>query len=253
MSETRVMMTSQGILHCLTVAILLSFCGCDGSTSEAPVPPAAQLKIELPQVEQRLCTAVVILIDTSTSMLNAVKDSEGRRRSKAEIAREALEQVIRTTGERTRARPELRLELGIYRFSDTVSQILAMDAFNEELALDSLANLRTSSGTAIGRALEVAFRSVHATGCVRKHVLCITDGDNSSGPSPEQVGKALHAASGGDTAIHFIAFNTSSKKFAFLEKIGGEVVEAMDGAQLVEQLSEIYEKRILAEAEPEDG
>src|SRR5262245_28438229 len=56
--------------------------------------PAGQYSIDLFKAEPRLGTAVVLLVDTSGSMGQPVKDRQGQKRPKNEIAREALEHII---------------------------------------------------------------------------------------------------------------------------------------------------------------
>nr|HPM23150.1 hypothetical protein [Phycisphaerae bacterium] len=100
-------------------------------------------------------------------------------------------------------------------------------------------------------ALEAGFKALYASGCVRKYVVCITDGENTVGPPPDRIARQLFAQTGGEVEIHFVAFDTSAAQFAFLKSANGAVVEAADGAQLQARLAEIYEKRILAEAAAE--
>ncbi|HZN58732.1 MAG TPA: vWA domain-containing protein [Planctomycetota bacterium] len=217
----------------------------DASGSRRPAS-----SIRLPEVDPRLCVGVAILVDTSSSMQQQVRDSEGRKRPKEEIAREALERIIKITEEWQAAHADSQLELGIFKFASDVSVVFPMGPFDAEKTRANLGRLHASSGTAIGRALESAFKQLCASGCVRKHILCITDGENTSGPSPEQVAQAYFEATQGEVAIHFVAFDTSASKFRFLERVNGSAVEAADGGQLQSQLTQIYEKQILAEAMP---
>lgn len=210
----------------------------------APLPrPAA---VQLPPVDTRLCTAVVILVDSSNSMLQEVK-ARGGKLQKQVIARRALERILESTRQKLEAKPDLDLELAIFQFNSSVEQILKMGRFDAGRATAAIGRIRASSGTAIGRALEAGYEAVHRTGCARKHILCITDGDNSSGPGPSQVARAYHDATHGEVALHFIAFDTEAKKFKFLEDLGGKVTSAADDDELEARLTEIYEKRILAE------
>ncbi len=238
--------------------LLLAAAGCDFEAGrrdrERPVKAAARPEsppgIDLPQAEQKLCTAIVILLDTSSSMLQSVRDRGGAHRPKHEIAREAIERIIDHTAEWKKVHADSSLELGIFQFSSSVSAVLAMGVFDGLKARAALSAIVPSSGTAIGRALEMGFRELHRTGCVRKHILCVTDGDNTSGPSPDRVARVYHRETRGEVAIHFVAFDTGAKKFRFLEDVNGRAVEAADGEQLQAQLTEIYDKRILAEAMP---
>lgn len=220
-----------------------------------PVPvaaaPRSQSTIPLPETEQRLCTAVAILVDTSGSMRDVVRDQDGRSRPKSEIAREALARILEHTGEWQRAHPDRPLQLGISSFSSSVSTVLDMAPFNTDGGPSALGRLPApAGGTAIGRALQAGFQALYRSGCVRKYVLCITDGQNTSGPEPGRVARQLHAQTGGEVELHFVAFDTSAGHFGFLKKVNGFAVEAADGPQLQQRLTDIYEKRILAEAMP---
>jgi hypothetical protein len=85
---------------------------------------------------------------------------------------------------------------------------------------------------------------------VRQHVICITDGENTSGPDPGLTARKFFEATGGGVELHFVAFDTSPKKFGFLSAVNGSVVEAADGEQLERRMAEIYERRILVEEMP---
>ena len=81
-------------------------------------------------------------------------------------------------------------------------------------------------------------------------MVCISDGENTAGNPPDYIARILYEQTKGEVEIHFVAFDTSPQKFGFLEKVNGSVVEAADGKQLQARLTDIYEKRILAEAPP---
>ncbi|TWT41188.1 von Willebrand factor type A domain protein [Phycisphaerae bacterium RAS1] len=215
-------------------------------------PAAGRNAIDLPSVDQRLCTAVAIVVDTSGSMSQTVRDDAGRKRAKHEIAREALQGIIAYTAEWKKQHAERKLELGIFGFSSGVAPILPMGEFDADRATAAIAGYPPpGGGTAIGRALETGAKSIYGTGCVRKFIVCITDGENTSGPKPERVAQQLFTQTGGEVELQFIAFDIEAKRFSFLSAVNGHVTEASDGPQLQARLSEIYEKRILAESEAE--
>lgn len=221
----------------------------------AAPPGAAQASrtvLNLPQVDQRLCTAVAILVDTSGSMSQSVRDSAGQNRPKHEIAREALERIVAYTAAWQQQHADRTLELGIYGFSSGVTPILPMSGFDAERAAAAVrAAPPPGGGTAIGRALEAGARALYGSGCVRKFVICITDGENTSGPKPERIARQLFEQTGGEVELQFIAFDIEAKRFSFLSAVNGHIGEASDGPQLQARLSEIYQKRILAESEAE--
>lgn len=239
--------------------VALGVIGCDSrsehrSTAKphatATVRPASQ-GLPLPQGDQRLCTGVVILVDTSGSMANAVPGADGASRPKHEIARAALERIVQYTGQWRKSNPDRALNLAIYNFSSSPSAVLPMGEFDlatSEAAVQRIP--RPAGGTAIGEAIYRGFEALYTSGCVRKYIVCITDGENTSGRRPDRVARQLYEQTQGEVEIHFVAFDTSAKHFGFLDQVNGHVVEAADGEQLQARLSDIYEKRILAEAMP---
>jgi Mg-chelatase subunit ChlD len=247
-------------LRVLAVVLLaISSCGC-GRADRGPPSTSNRFgpsdgsrigQIELPEVDQRLCTSVVLLIDTSPSMQDTVADGRGGERRKFDIAREVLQGVIDYTDQWTKEHPDRTLDFGVLAFSNEVDEVLPPAKFDRDEAEKSLQRLPSpGNGTAIGRALESGFRALYRTGCVRKYIVCITDGENTVSPDPAVVAAQLFEQTKGEVEIHFVAFDTSASHFAFLRDVNGYVVEAADGGQLEKQLSEIYEKRILAEAMP---
>jgi len=239
----------------IVMALSIFFASQDrgGRPLPPPVPPVVtatspQPEVVLPKVDQRLCTAVAILLDSSSSMKQDVRTKTGGKQPKYRIAREALERILTHTEEALRGKPDLHLELGIYQFSSDVEVLQPLRPFNAAEVRGNLGRIRPSTGTAIGRALEVGFRDLTASGCTRKHIVCITDGENTSGPSPDRIAGVFHQATGGEVAIHFVAFDIDARKFRFLERVNGRALEASDEAELQTQLTEIYDKRILAEA-----
>ncbi|HOW74276.1 MAG TPA: vWA domain-containing protein [Phycisphaerae bacterium] len=235
--------------------------GCDGRQVSPPLsksgavspqaPPTGGWSIPLPEAEQRVCTAVAILIDTSGSMEQSVRGSTGGQQQKYVLAQEALKRIVAYTAEWQKNHTDRLLNVGIYRFSSSPVQILPMGEFRADQADAAVSSIgRPGGGTAIGEALTVGFKALYQSGCTRKHLVCITDGENTVGPRPDRIAQQLYAQTKGEVELHFVAFDTSAKYFGFLNRVNGHVVEAADGAQLQARLSEIYEKRILAEQMP---
>ena len=86
----------------------------------------------------------------------------------------------------------------------------------------------------------------------RKYLLVVTDGENTSGRSPDEVAREIFRKSQGAVQVYFVAFDTSPEKFAFLKDVGGDVIGAGTGAELRTALDGIYQGKILAEA-PDAG
>lgn len=245
--------------HCAVAICLLALAGCGRAQPDpapagpgALAPPQAVRSMALPQVEPRAGTAVVVLVDTSPSMADAVDDHAGRRRPKHDLAREALARIVEVTQAWQQQHPDQTLEMGLVSFARSPASTLPVAAFDAKLVREAIGRIHPpGDGTAIGLALEEGFRELYSTGCTRKHLVCITDGQSNIGPDPAAVARQLHSQTQGEVALHFIAFDTSGAQFAFLKEVNGTVAEAADGAQLQQRLVEIYEQRILAEAMPE--
>lgn len=219
--------------------------GGESSSVEVPV-------VQLPAGEQRLCTAVAILVDTSGSMAQKVTGADGHVVPKFLTASDALRRIVDATAQWTKTHPDRPLQLGLYNFSSAARVALPMGPFDAAAAYAALQRVPPpNGGTAIGDALIKGFQDLYAGGCVRKYIICVTDGENTSGPAPDRVARALFNQTGGEVEMHFVAFDTSAAQFRFLGEVNGFAVEAADGAQLQQRLADIYEKRILAEAMPE--
>lgn len=223
-----------------------------GAATHPPAPAPVAARIDLPKVDQRLCTAVVLLIDTSGSMSQSVAERGGAQQPKHLLARRALDRIVDYTTKWRETHSDRVLQLAIYHFSSAVHEVLPMGVFDGAAAKSAVGRIPgPGGGTAIGLALEAGFRSLYSSGCVRKYIVCITDGENTAGPPPDRIARQLYGQTGGEVEIHFVAFDTLAARFAFLKDANGTVVEAADGEQLQAQLSAIYEKRILAEAAAE--
>lgn len=184
-------------------------------------------------------------------MLQTVSDRGGKPSPKNQIAGESLARIVRVTEDWHKQHPESPLFLGIESFSSRCDTVLPVASFDATAAQAAIKRIPPpGGGTAIGLAIENGFKRLYETGCVRKHLVCITDGQNTVATPPELMARQLHSQTKGDVEIHFVAFDTAARHFAFLKDVNGSVVEAADGAQLQERLVELYEKRILAEAMP---
>jgi len=86
----------------------------------------------------------------------------------------------------------------------------------------------------------------------RKHVLVITDGQNTAGPQPSAVlPKLKQQAEEKHTSlsVHFVAFDVDAQLFDRVKKQGATVVSAADETQLNSQLEYILQRKILLEEE----
>jgi Mg-chelatase subunit ChlD len=229
------------------VALALSLTACDGPrrsrASNIDEESSAPYQSE---VEESFGAAVAILIDTSRSMR---EEAPGDSRPKAAVAREALEAMFDATESLIAKRPDFAVKVGIYSFSSEARTVLPMQPFDRAVVRDALAQVpRPGGGTAIGEAMLTARPDLYRAGVFRKYLLVVTDGENTSGRSPDQVAREIFQKSEQGVAIYFVAFDTSADRFAFLKQVRGDAIGAGSGPELKKALDEIYQGRILAEA-----
>jgi Mg-chelatase subunit ChlD len=220
---------------------------CDGSRrSRASQSEEASSAPYQAEVEEGLGAAVAILVDTSGSMR---QEAPGDSRPKAVVAREALDAMFDATESFRAKRPDFAIKVGIYSFASDASTVLPMQSFDRMAVRDALARLpRPGGGTAIGEAMLTARPELYRAGVFRKYLLVVTDGENTSGRSPDAVAREIFEKSERGVAIYFVAFDTSADRFAFLKEVEGDVMGAASGPELRKTLDQIYQGRILAEA-----
>lgn len=202
--------------------------------------------------------ALAIIYDTSGSMHDAVRDTSGRMAPKYEIANRALKAVakqIQTFAERraTGGTP-WKIQAGLFVFKgDGARMAVPFGPFNEKALVDFADNFSAPSGnTPLGNSLKAATRTVLNCPLSRKHVLIITDGVNTAGPTPaavlpelKQQAEAKHTS----LSVHFVAFDVNANVFSSVKKLGATVVGAADEKQLNTQLDYILQRKILLEEE----
>jgi Mg-chelatase subunit ChlD len=198
------------------------------------------------EVEEGLGAAVAILVDTSGSMKEPVP---GDSRPKFVVAREALEAMLDATDGVIAKRPDFPVKVGIYSFSSSAVRLLPIQPYDRKTVRAALARLPSpGGGTAIGDAMRTARPDLYRAGVFRKYLLVVTDGENTSGRAPDGVAREIFRKSEGGVQVHFVAFDTSPEKFAFLKDVGGSVMGAANGSDLRKALDDVYQGKILAEA-----
>jgi Mg-chelatase subunit ChlD len=235
------------VLFTMMVASVFSRCDAnrprDTGAARQPPPDEAPYQAE---VDEGVGAAVAILVDTSGSMK---EPAPGDSRPKYVVAREALEAMLDATDAFVARRPDFPIKIGIYTFSSSVRMQRAILPYDKAAVRGVIENLpRPGGGTAIGDAMRQARPDLYRSGVFRKYLLVVTDGDNTNGRSPDEVGREIFRKSEGAVQIYFVAFDTSPDKFAFLKDVGGDVIAAGTGAELKTALDGIYQGKILAEA-----
>lgn len=199
--------------------------------------------------------ALAIIYDTSGSMKEPVPDASGGTAPKYVIANRALLAVTRqlqafaTNGSTPR-----KVNAGLFVFHDQqareVIKMGPLDAGAFERWASRFAN--PHGNTPLGNALRTATHAVLNSPLSRKHVLVITDGLNTVGPTPNAVLPRLKeqaAQQQANFSVHFVAFDVDARQFAPLKQLGATVVGAADEKQLNSQLQFILQQKILLEEE----
>ena len=201
--------------------------------------------------------AVAIVYDTSGSMNEPVKDKAGRSSPKYLVANRALAAIanrIQDFATNGAAGSPRKVHAGLYVFQNGGPHAaLPFGPFNGAAFTTWARGFSApTGGTPLGTTLNAAGRAVLNSGLTRKHVLVITDGENTVGPVPAvtlarlQQEARLNFAS---LAVHFIAFDVDAKVFEGVKKLGATVVGASNESELNTQLEFILEKKILLEEE----
>jgi hypothetical protein len=201
--------------------------------------------------------AVAIVYDTSGSMRDPVRDSDGKSTAKYLIANRALVSIanqIQAFATNKSPLAPRKIDAGLFVFAaNSAREAIKFGPFDAEKLREWARNFSNPTGnTPLGNALSVASRAVLDSPLPRKHVLVITDGMNTTGPDPAAVLPKLKAQAERkqtSLSVHFVAFDVDAKVFDPVRKLGATVVSAADEKQLNTQLDYIMQKKILLEEE----
>jgi len=201
--------------------------------------------------------AVAIVYDNSGSMKQAVRTTAGRSEAKYLVANRALLEVIRrveTFATNMANGSPRKIQAGLFIFEGSgAKEVVKFGQFDAAAMREWVKNYPgPSAGTPLGAALDLASKVVLKSSLSEKHVLVITDGQNTAGPDPKTVLPRMQKAAEAQSAsifTHFVAFDLDAAHFAPLKKLGVTVVGAADEKQLNAQLTFILEEKILLEKE----
>jgi hypothetical protein len=246
----------------LVVLAVLLTSGSEATSRPAPGPggprpayhnPISKL-LETPEpATHREGVAAAILLDTSGSMKNPVRDADGSARPKLDIARRAMLEVLKQFDAYAQAHPGLEARVGIYEFSGRPKRhacrpVVLLSRPDLKTAEPLLQQMIPDGNTPIGDAMIEAKRDLDATGVSRLHLLVITDGENNQGYAPGDVTLALaQQPAEKRAAVYFIAFDIAKDKFQAVMDAGGMVLGASNGQELKQTLDSILTGKILVE------
>ena len=205
------------------------------------------------QEPQREGLAAAIVIDVSGSMKDSVRDAGGRKERKIEIARRAARDLVEQFARYAEEHKDEPVVLGIYEFSersgeDDTRPIIPMGPPDRSRAETALAALRADGGTPIGNAMIAAKRELDRTGLTRRHLLLVTDGENTDGFDPEKVATAITRRPEAERpSIYFVAFDIEASRFEGVRNAGGIVLAAANARELNDTLDSLLRGKILIE------
>jgi hypothetical protein len=200
--------------------------------------------------------ALAIIYDTSGSMKDPVRDTTGKSSPKYIIANRALLAITRQIqgfATNTAASPR-KIDVGLFVFNNGGAREAVKFGPFDAQALQTFARTfaNPSGNTPLGNSLRTAGQAVLRSPLSHKHVLVVTDGMNTAGPSPAGTlpGLKRQAEEQHTTlSVHFVAFDVNAQVFEPLKQLGATVVAASDETQLNTQLQFILHRKILLEEE----
>ena len=197
--------------------------------------------------------AAAIVIDVSGSMEDSVAGEGGRSEPKIEVARRAARDLVEQFARYADDHKDEQVLLGLFEFSERSGQpdcraIVPMGRPDRARAAAAVGALRADGGTPIGSAMVTAKRELDATGMTRRHLLVVTDGENTDGFEPEEVTAAIGRRPETERpSIYFVAFDIEASKFSAVRDAGGLVLAAASARELNETLDSLLRGKILIE------
>jgi Mg-chelatase subunit ChlD len=197
--------------------------------------------------------AAAILIDVSGSMEQQVAGADGQRERKIDIARRVAHGLVAEFDRYATDHPGEPVRLGIYEFSRREGQpdlrpLLEMRALAGTTEIGDLARVVADGGTPIGTAMIAAKHQLDATGLSRRHLLVVTDGENTNGVAPDQVTAAIGRRPEAERpSIYLVAFDIDAGQFNRVRDAGALVMEAGNANELTETLDGLLRGKILVE------
>ena len=253
---------SNGLLFLALIMAFVSARSCGDRGSPQPQSSRVSTPVENP-IEDVLRPAAgaryqegiaaAILIDTSGSMQQRVRDADGAMQPKISIAKRAALNLVDQFDAYAREHSDKRIVVGIYEFSDrgksancrTVVKLGPPDA---AAARSAIMDMYANGDTPIGDAMIKAKHDVDGAGLSKRHILVITDGENTKGYSPAEVTRVISSQNETDRAsIYFVAFDVAASKFNSVRDSGGLVLAASNETDLKGTLDYLLTGKILAE------
>jgi len=193
--------------------------------------------------------AAVVLMDVSGSMKETIDRQTG---PKIGIARRAALDLVRQFDAYAVAHPDEPVLLGLFEFSgksgESTREVIPLSKPDPARAEQALAKMFADGGTPIGEAMIVGKRALDRTGLTRRHLLVVTDGENTDGHAPDTVMAALMRRPETERpSVYFVAFDIDAGRFDAVRDGGALVLAAANAQELNETLDTLLSGKILVE------
>jgi hypothetical protein len=252
-----------GVLLLFLIILITSSRGCNGpatSPSSYNEPTLVPVRNPIgealqpdPATEYRDGIAAAILIDTSGSMRETIKEADGSIRAKIDIAQRAALNLVKQFDSYAREHSDQKIFVGIYEFSQrqnapSCREIIKLGPPDLASAQAAISKMRAAGDTPIGDAMIFAKRDLDKSGLAKRHILVVSDGENNQGYSPGNVTQVISAQSEKDRAsIYFVAFDIAAHTFDPVKDAGGVVLAASNETELTGTLDYLLSGKILVE------
>ena len=197
--------------------------------------------------------AAAIVIDVSGSMDDEVTGADGREERKIDVARRAARDLVEQFARYADDHPDEPVLLGLYEFSERDGRpdcrpVIGMGRPDRARAAAAIAGMMAQGGTPIGNAMITAKRELDATGLTRRHLLIVTDGENTDGFEPDRVAAAINRRPEAERpSIYFVAFDIEANRFRDVREAGSLVLGAANAKELNATLDSLLRGQILLE------
>lgn len=193
-------------------------------------------------------TAVYLLLDVSGSMGDSVPNAAGKLEPKLAIAKRAATDVCNAVAKFAGEDKSRTIQIAVASFSDDYFVNYDMAKPDAPAMAAAIDGLSTRGGTAIGDAVQQAQQALDKTGLKSQHILIVTDGENNTGITPENIATALNKLPAElRPTVYVVAFDVKASVFDNVKKAGWQIFSASNGTQLQEQLDEVVGGHILLE------
>ena len=197
--------------------------------------------------------AAAIVVDVSGSMDDTVTDEDGKKERKIVVARRAAADLVEQFAKYAEEHKDQPVLLGLYEFSRRRGEadcrpVIPMGPPDRGRVTSAIASLDPDGGTPIGEAMIAAKRELDATGLTRRHLLLITDGENTDGHRPDRVAQGIAKRPEDERpSIYFVAFDVEASRFARVRDAGALVLAAANARELNDTLDWLLRGKILLE------